>query len=59
MSFIDEENKLKRLLEKDFMTDEELKQAKAILRKLKPTNEEQEIRKSWLAEALFLFDMAE
>ena len=58
MSFIDEENKLLRLLEKDFMTDEELKQAKAILRKLKPTNEEQEIRKSWLAEALFLFDMA-
>ena len=59
MSFIDEENKLKRLLEQDFMTDEELRQAKAILRKLKPTNEEQEIRKSWLAEALFLFDMAE
>ena len=57
MSFKNEENKLKRLLEKDIMTDEQFKKARAIHKKLKPTNEEQRMRKQWLGEALFLFDV--
>ena len=57
MSFSSEERKINKFLEKDSLTQEEVKKVSGMTEKLKPSNEEERIRKSWLSEALFLFDV--
>ena len=57
MSFSSEERKINKFLEKDSLTQEEVKKVRGMIKKLKPSNEEERIRKSWLSEALFLFDV--
>lgn len=59
MSFDSQKKKIDKLLEKDSLTNEELKQAKKMIRSLKPTNYEEDLKKSWLSEALYLHDMPE
>ena len=57
MSFSSEERKINKFLEKDSLTQEEVKKVRGMIKKLKPSNEEERIRMSWLSEALFLFDV--
>ena len=57
MSFSSEERKINKFLEKDSLTQEEVKKVRGMIKKLKPSNEEERIRKIWLSEALFLFDV--
>ena len=57
MSFKKQKRKISKLLEKDFLTDKEIKEAEKMISNLKPSNEEEELEKIWLAEGLNLLDI--
>lgn len=57
MSFKKQKRKISKLLEKDFLTDKEIKEAEKMISNLKPSNEEEELEKIWLSEGLNLLDI--